>query len=435
MKAVAGRRGWTARLDMVPRLIPAVGFTVAFVILIGFEWLLVAAVAYLGLTLLNVLLAPRLSNRSLAALRRGQIVGDIFGVTLVVHLTGSLTSPTPMIYPLVIFGAAFAWGVEYGRLARRLANYGFLALLLVTALGWVVYDPFQSTAGYGSHLEWVRNSPVWSALPEWSLFAAVALLVVGTNFLTFAMARHLIERRNAAERRAIESAGRRAVADVVSVLAGLLSKPLVETKWLLESTDVELQDAEEVFGVSLEDARADLDFSLGMLERMQGLVTRLETLVHLPTGAPGVISLEELVREVRRELVHAHGTRGLAVRVDADADLPEVRGDRTLLGEAIRNLLASAILASERSGAAVHVRVARCEAGVALECSQDGKWFDLREAGELFDPLAPAAERRYPDGLSLVLVREVVRQHRGDLNVDYEPGHGTIVRMRLPLAG
>jgi signal transduction histidine kinase len=130
--------------------------------------------------------------------------------------------------------------------------------------------------------------------------------------------------------------------------------------------------------------------------------------------------------------------RQVALSLEAAAAPVVVEGDRLRLEQVIRNLVDNAIKFTP-AGGTVRVRVA-CHASLA-ECvvEDTGAGIPADVLPALFDP----ARRRtliWPPstsgvGLGLVLVRELVRLHHGDVHAESEGvGLGSTFVVRLPLA-
>lgn len=128
--------------------------------------------------------------------------------------------------------------------------------------------------------------------------------------------------------------------------------------------------------------------------------------------------------------------RELAPEADVDLVAPQAltaHGDRVLLGQAVWNLTANALL--HAPGAAVTVTVRPDPAGGAeVEVRDDGPGVDaptLARLGEAF--YRPDASRTAGGhGLGLALARRAAEVHGGELRLWSEPGRGFAATLRLP---
>jgi len=177
-------------------------------------------------------------------------------------------------------------------------------------------------------------------------------------------------------------------------------------------------------------------------DRLQLLVDRLLA----PHRKPHVVTdvnIHEVCERVR-SLVLAEHSRGLEVVRDYDASIPEFRGDREQLIQALLNIVhnASQALAERidagdaqivlRTRIARQVTIGKQRNRLALELHiQDngpGVPESLRE--RIFFPLVSGREGG--SGLGLTLAQTFVQQHQGMIECDSEPGR-TVFKIVIPL--
>lgn len=120
-----------------------------------------------------------------------------------------------------------------------------------------------------------------------------------------------------------------------------------------------------------------------------------------------------------------------------DGDIPGVRGDRLLLGEAIHNLVANAVDASQETGGAVKVRVryraTSPTAAIEIEIADTGPGIAAADLAHIFAP--GFTTKAAGSGIGLAVVDRVATAHRGRVLVDSAPGQGTTMTLVLPCAG
>ena len=71
---------------------------------------------------------------------------------------------------------------------------------------------------------------------------------------------------------------------------------------------------------------------------------------------------------------------------------------------------------------------------MVLEVADDGAGMDAETRRRCVDPFYTTKEVGKGTGLGLGIVQHIVTDHGGALEIESEPGSGTIVRMRLPAA-
>ena len=122
---------------------------------------------------------------------------------------------------------------------------------------------------------------------------------------------------------------------------------------------------------------------------------------------------------------------GITLRSSIADGLPPVEADCNLLKQALLNLILNA-QAAMSSGGELMVRVEACNLGVAVTVTDTGAGIAPDVAPKVFD--AYYSTRRGGTGLGLPIVRRIVGEHGGTIDLASEPGRGTQIVIRLPKA-
>ena len=177
-------------------------------------------------------------------------------------------------------------------------------------------------------------------------------------------------------------------------------------------------------------------------DRLQALVDRLLA----PHRKPHVVSdvnIHEVCERVRA-LILAEFPRGLAVKRDYDISIPDFRGDREQLIQAVLNIahnaaqaLVDRIAASDalitlRTRIARQVTLGKQRYRLALELHIEDNGPGVAESirERIFFPLVSGREGG--SGLGLTLAQTFVQQHQGTIECESEPGK-TIFKTVIPL--
>jgi two-component system, NtrC family, nitrogen regulation sensor histidine kinase GlnL len=177
-------------------------------------------------------------------------------------------------------------------------------------------------------------------------------------------------------------------------------------------------------------------------DRLQALVDRLLA----PHRKPHVVSdvnIHEVCERVR-SLMLAEFPHGLEVARDYDASIPEFRGDREQLIQAVLNIahnaaqaLADRIAAGDacivlRTRIARQVTIGKQRWRLALELhiQDNGPGVPDSILDRIFYPLVSGREGG--SGLGLTLAQTFVQQHQGTIDCDSRPGE-TSFRILIPL--
>jgi two-component system nitrogen regulation sensor histidine kinase GlnL len=193
-------------------------------------------------------------------------------------------------------------------------------------------------------------------------------------------------------------------------------------------------------------------------DRLQALVDRLLA-PHRRPHVVGDVNIHEICERVR-SLILAEYPRGLTVERDYDASIPEFRGDREQLIQAVLNIAQNATQALAGGGAGGHAsdaeaphagRIARGDARIVLRTRVarqvtigKQRWrlaleLHIQDNGpgvpeairdRIFHPLVSGREGG--SGLGLTLAQTFVQQHQGTIECDSVPGR-TVFKLVIPL--
>jgi two-component system OmpR family sensor kinase len=173
-----------------------------------------------------------------------------------------------------------------------------------------------------------------------------------------------------------------------------------------------------------------------------------------------VAELLELARLDRMSSLDLSETDLALLVRDAVADATAVEPDRPVYAEAPPNLMAvvdeprirqilANLLANVRAytppGTATAVRLGQSSQSVVLEVADAGPGMSPEDAAKAFDrfhrgasngqseEVRPEIKDKLGSGLGLAIVQAIARAHGGEAALDSVPGHGTRVRIWLPL--
>ena len=177
-------------------------------------------------------------------------------------------------------------------------------------------------------------------------------------------------------------------------------------------------------------------------DRLQALVDRLLA-PHRRPHLVGDVNVHEVCERVR-SLILAEFPKGLKVWRDYDTSLPEFRGDREQLIQAVLNIAHNAAQAlSDRihTGDAMltlRTRVARRvtinrqlhRLALVLHIEDNGPGIPESIRDRIFYPLVSG--RDGGSGLGLTLAQTFVQQHQGTIECESEPGR-TVFKLLIPL--
>jgi signal transduction histidine kinase len=156
-----------------------------------------------------------------------------------------------------------------------------------------------------------------------------------------------------------------------------------------------------------------------------------------PALAITSVDLAEVVRGAAQALGRAAERKGVRLVLELPSEPPPLEADRGLLQHLARKLLDNAVKYSP-SGSAVFVRVRPAGEALELEVEDAGIGIAAEHLPHIFEKFymvdGGIARRVDGAGVGLYLVREIVRLHRGRVDVRSRPGQGSVFAVTLPRA-
>lgn len=140
--------------------------------------------------------------------------------------------------------------------------------------------------------------------------------------------------------------------------------------------------------------------------------------------------LNELIREAARFLEPEIKDRRLRLVLELREDLPRLPLDAAQLKQVIYNLIKNSIQATPLRGR-ITLRTDLGDYEVLVSVSDTGTGIPAEQMGHLFEPFFTT--KKSGTGLGLLIVRRIVREHGGELEIESGEGRGTRITIRLPL--
>jgi len=166
--------------------------------------------------------------------------------------------------------------------------------------------------------------------------------------------------------------------------------------------------------------------------RVSKIANSLLNLAHPERSAFESLTINDAVHEVVRLFEPQIRDKRIALHVDLESELPEVRGHRGKLQQVVLNLLSNARDAVEGGGRIV-VRTVHRGGRVVLEVVDDGVGIAENDLPRIFDPFFTTKGRGKGTGLGLSISYGIVREHDGAMHVESVLGQFTRFSIELPV--
>jgi signal transduction histidine kinase len=171
----------------------------------------------------------------------------------------------------------------------------------------------------------------------------------------------------------------------------------------------------------------------GIRNEVQALATLTEEYLvaaRLPRPRLDKDSLNDVITELVGFLRPVAERQGVQIVLELDAGLPPVAFNRTMLKHAVQNLVKNSLEALN-DGGRISVSTAGDDRAAMIRVADDGPGIPPDAADRLFEPFFTTKPRG--TGLGLSIVRQVAREHGGEVTWTSRPGAGASFTIRLPL--
>jgi two-component system, sporulation sensor kinase E len=180
--------------------------------------------------------------------------------------------------------------------------------------------------------------------------------------------------------------------------------------------------------------RAELHKSLTIAREE---ITRLDSIVQQFLGAIRPARLQKklenvntLVRESVAFLQPEIEDRSILVEQELRKDLPLVEVDRHQLKQAFYNVIKNAFQAM-KTGGILRIRTDMEEQFISISFADSGGGVSPENMTAIFEPYFTT--KASGSGLGLLIVRRIVREHGGEIDLASDQGKGLTLTIRLPL--
>lgn len=137
--------------------------------------------------------------------------------------------------------------------------------------------------------------------------------------------------------------------------------------------------------------------------------------------------LHETIQLLEPELA----SREIQVELDLEDDFPKMELDGSQFQQVFYNLLRNAYQAIRGKDGRIRISSRHNDYECVISIQDNGTGISPEHMGSLFEPYRTT--KQSGTGLGLLIVRRVVREHGGEIEIESEPDHGTTIHIHLPL--
>ena len=167
---------------------------------------------------------------------------------------------------------------------------------------------------------------------------------------------------------------------------------------------------------------------INQVRAMKHMVDDFRDYARLPAPELAPLDLNDLIREV----LGLYETSPARIEIELAEDLPTIIGDVTQLRQVIHNLLRNAEDALEgHPDARILIRSERRTHTARLIISDNGPGFPAALLARVFEPYVTTKVKG--TGLGLPIVKKIIDEHLGNIEISNSPAGGAWIEIRLPL--
>jgi two-component system, sporulation sensor kinase E len=237
--------------------------------------------------------------------------------------------------------------------------------------------------------------------------------------------RDITEDRRSTER-TIESEKLSALTMLAAGVAHEIGNPLNSLNIHLQLIQRKLKRVPEPVRDSIEQ---DLEVASAEIQRLDSIIHQFLQAIRPTSPAFEPHDLNEIIEEsvafLRREIED----RDILVETDLAFGLPPVEVDRDQIKQAFYNVIKNAFQAM-RKGGILHIRSWRDDNFVSISFTDTGGGLSAENMSKLFRPYFTT--KSSGSGLGLLIVRRIVREHGGEIEIESNERKGVRVTVHLP---
>jgi two-component system sensor histidine kinase HydH len=165
------------------------------------------------------------------------------------------------------------------------------------------------------------------------------------------------------------------------------------------------------------------------VHRLEQMVAEIEDFTVLLDVDLQLCDLGAVIDQVLLEAAESLSRHGITVQRQLPAHLPQIPLDARLLGQALHHLIDNAVDAMT-DGGQLTLNVTPETKGLRLTLKDTGSGIAPEDLPYVFDPFF--STKPHGTGMGLAKVYQVIRDHRGEIEINSVPHCGTGITIRLP---
>ncbi len=176
-------------------------------------------------------------------------------------------------------------------------------------------------------------------------------------------------------------------------------------------------------------AREDISNIIEEARKLEVIVRDFQALLKGKKTAFSYEDINEIVKDVLQIIRSEAARKNVTVRIDLAERPLKVNMEKGLFRMAVFNMLRNA-LESTSEGGMISVSTSVLEDNIILTISDTGHGIPREILDKIFDPFY--SRQVYTFGMGLPLIKQIVDEHLGEIEITSETGRGTTLRLSFP---
>jgi signal transduction histidine kinase len=236
-----------------------------------------------------------------------------------------------------------------------------------------------------------------------------------------------IETQHQIEQKLLHSARLAAIGQVASYVAHEINNPLTS---IIGFVELALHDLPADLP-----QRSDLELVLKEAERTKNVVCTMLDFARRNEVRRQSTNLNALLQDVLALIKYQASEKKVQFKMNL-ADLPNVTVDPEQIKQVLINLIMNAIDAMPQGGTinlSTLQRTGVSKEEVVIRVQDNGEGITAENMTQIFDPFFTTRQAQKGTGLGLSVSHELVTAHGGHIDVESEPGRGSVFSLCLPI--
>jgi signal transduction histidine kinase len=183
-----------------------------------------------------------------------------------------------------------------------------------------------------------------------------------------------------------------------------------------------------------ETAQNRLEIITAQIERIEKIVRSMLDRTRFNDEGFAEIHLNSVLENISRIVLPTLEAKNIRLSENFESNLPPIRGNSEHLQQVFLNLINNAIDAMPKGGE-LKIALSGGQNKLCVKISDSGIGMNAETKGRIFEPLFTTKQRGQGTGLGLVVVREILQEHAGEIEVETAPGNGTTFKISFPQIG